>query len=70
MQSLLHAVTLMHCKTRQGNGSKMIIVAGATNINLKKLKTMIIRKIFETNPSFHVKRLCKTFIFCFSRAFC
>ena len=36
MQSLLHAVTLMHCKTRQGNGSKMIIVAGATKINLKK----------------------------------
>ena len=55
MQSLLHAVTLMHCKTRQGNGSKMTIVAGATKINLKKLKTMIIRKIFETNPSFHVK---------------
>ena len=66
MQSLLHAVTLMHCKTRlvlrdlsgtkQGNGSKITIVAGATEINLKNLKTMIIHKIFETSfHSFQVK---------------
>ena len=48
-KKLLHTTTLMHCKARhvlrnlfsanQGNGSKMAFVAGATKINLNKLKT-------------------------------
>ena len=48
-KAALHTTTLMHCKARkvlhdlfsanQGNGSEMRLVAGATKINLKRLKT-------------------------------
>ena len=47
-KAALHTTTLMHCKARkvlhdlfsanQGNGSEMRVVAGATKINLKRLK--------------------------------
>ena len=37
-KAVLHTTTLMHCKARQGYGSEMTFVAGATKVNLKNLK--------------------------------
>ena len=48
-EAVLHTATPMHCKARQilrdlfsinqGNGSEMLIVVEATQVNLKNLKT-------------------------------